>query len=286
MVSAMWVALATMFLFTAEGPLPSGPPACPDPGEVAAQLTRLGVDQDTQPTIEVTGDKMRVMLRGQDGATLGSREVEAPASCHERATVAAVLVATWMGVWPEAPGPAPAPAAPRQEPTPLDPTPRASFGLSFLTAVDGNGLAFGAGADTFIRLHGPLHAALTLIATSEREQPIGPAHVGTMRPAIAVGPALALGRGRVRWQLGATGQAGMLLMRGKGLATVHRTTSATFGAGAFLRVLLAGERFSPFVNLGAVTWFGRQRATLDDAPDTALLPRWDAQLALGLSFSP
>lgn len=286
MVSAMWVALATLLLLTTEGPLPSSPPACPDPEEVAAQLTRLGVNQGTQPTIEVTGDKMRVMLRGQDGATLGSREVEAPASCHERATVAAVLVVTWMGVWPEAPAPAPAPSTPRQEPARPEGTPRASLGLSFLTAIDGNGLAFGAAAETFIRLYAPLHVALMLSAASEREQSIGPAHVGYRRPALAVGPALALGRARVRWQLGASGQVGLLLMRGKGLATVHETTSATFGAGAFLRVLLAGERFSPFVHLGAVTWFGRQRATLDDAPDTAQLPRWDAQLALGVSFSP
>lgn len=285
MVSAMWGALATtLLLFTAEGPRPSSPPACPDPDEVAAQLTRLGVKQEAQPTIEVTGDKMRVMLRGQAGATLGSREVEAPASCHERATVAAVLVATWMGVWPEAPAPVPTP--PRQEPAQPDRTSRASFGLSFLTAVDGNGFAFGAAAETFIRLHGPLHMALALSAASEREQSIGPARVGYRRPAIAVGPVLALGRARVRWQLGASGQVGMLLMRGKGLATVHETISATFGAGAFARVLLAGERFSPFLDLGAVSWFVRQRATLDDAPDTAQLPLWDAHLALGVSFSP
>ena len=155
-----------------------------------------------------------------------------------------------------------------------------------LTALDGNGLAWGAGVETLVRLRGPVHALLALYATTEREQPIGPAQVGYMRPALALGPVLALGRGRLRWQLGATGQAGMLLMRGKGLATAHRTTSAEMGAGAFLRVLLAGTWGTPFVNLGAVTWVGRQRATLDDAPDTAQLPRWDAQLALGVCFSP
>jgi hypothetical protein len=244
------------------------------------------VNQRTQPEIVVVGDRMRVMVRGQDGATLGSREVEAPASCQERATVAAVLVATWMGAWPEAHVSAPTPTAPPDLPAPRDPTPRATIGLSFLTALDGNGLAFGAGADTFIPLHGALHVALTLSATSEREQGIGPAHVGYMRPALAVGPALALGRGRLRWQLGATGQGGMLLMRGKGLSTVHQTTNATFGAGAFLRILFTGRSLSPFASLGTVAWFGHQRATLDDAPDTAQLPRWDAHLSLGASFSP
>jgi hypothetical protein len=56
---------------------------------------------------------------------LGSREVEAPASCHERATVAAVLVATWMGVWPEGPMPVPTPAVRQEVPAPHDPTPLA-----------------------------------------------------------------------------------------------------------------------------------------------------------------
>lgn len=283
----MWVGLlTTLLLSVAETPAPASPPPCPDPDDVAAQLARLGVNQGTQPEIAITGDRMRVALRGPDGAMLGSREVEAPAACHERATVAAVLVATWMGVWPEARAQAPAPPAPRETPAPQDPTPRASFGLSLLTALDGNGLAWGAGVETLIHLLGPVHAVLAVSATTEREQPIGPAHVAYMRPALAVGPVLALGRGRLRWQLGATGQGGMLIMRGKGLATDHRTSSAELGAGAFLRVLLAGTWGTPFVNLGAVTWFGRQRATLDDAPDTAELPRWDAQLALGVCFSP
>jgi hypothetical protein len=283
----MWVAsLMTLLLSLADNPSPSIPPACPDPDDVATQLSRLGVNQGTQPEIAITDNRMRVILRGKDGAILGSREVEASTSCHERANVAAVLVATWMGVWPEARVQAPVPRAPREAPVPHAPPPRAAFGLSLLSTLDRNGVAWGAGAETMFHLHGPVHAVLAVSATTERAQPIGPAQVGYRRPAVTVGPALALGRGRVRWQMGATGQAGVLLMRGKGLATVHRTTSAEFGAGAFLRVLLAGKRFTPFVNLGAGTWFGHQRATLDDAPDSTLLPRWDAQLALGVCFIP
>jgi hypothetical protein len=281
----MWVALATTLVVSlAESPVLSSPLPCPEPADVAAQLSRMGVNQGTQPEIAVMGDRMRVVLRGRDGTMLGSREVEAPAACHERANVAAVLVATWMGVWPEAPRQVPTPAVPQEAPAPHDPL--AAFGISILTAFDSNGLALGAGAETSLHLHGPLLAVASLSATTEREQPIGPAHAGYMRPALAVGPALALGRGRIRWQLGMTGQVGLLLLRGKGLATIHRTTSAEPGAGACLRVLLAGARFTPFAHLGGVYWFGRQSATLDDAPDTAQLPAWDAHLALGVSFSP
>jgi len=98
----MWAALAVMAVSLAEvRPSSSGDPRCPDPSEIEAQLVRLGVGGGTRPEITIADDRMRVVLRGQDGVTLGSREVEAPASCHERATVAAVLVATWMGVWPQ-----------------------------------------------------------------------------------------------------------------------------------------------------------------------------------------
>ncbi len=42
---------------------------------------------------------MQVALRGLDGAVSGAREVAAPASCAERARVAAVLISAWVGAW-------------------------------------------------------------------------------------------------------------------------------------------------------------------------------------------
>lgn len=82
-----------------------GPPtACPAEEAVAAELERLGVSAATEvlgaPEIAIEGTKMRVVFRGRDGSMLGARDVKAPASCHERASLAAVLIAAWVRTWP------------------------------------------------------------------------------------------------------------------------------------------------------------------------------------------
>jgi len=76
---------------------------CPSDSEVKAELLRLGAAPDLNPAITFVGSRMQVLLRGRDGTPIGSREVEAPVTCGERATAAAVFVATWTGIWPEGP---------------------------------------------------------------------------------------------------------------------------------------------------------------------------------------
>ena len=46
---------------------------------------------------------MYVVLRAQDGSMLGARQVTAPETCNQRATVAAVFIAAWVGEWTSAP---------------------------------------------------------------------------------------------------------------------------------------------------------------------------------------
>ena len=55
------------------------------------------------PEITIKDKKMHVVLRSPDGSMLGAREVAAPEACHERATVAAVFIAAWVGEWTTAP---------------------------------------------------------------------------------------------------------------------------------------------------------------------------------------
>ena len=52
---------------------------------------------------------MRIALRSRDGAIIGAREVAAPDGCHERASVAAVFLAAWVGEWSTEPLAAPPP---------------------------------------------------------------------------------------------------------------------------------------------------------------------------------
>ena len=76
-------------------------PSCPSDSQVDAALARLGVAPGLQPAISFERGRMLVLLRGRGGAMMGTREVDAPTDCQERAEVVAVLVASWMGVWPE-----------------------------------------------------------------------------------------------------------------------------------------------------------------------------------------
>ena len=80
---------------------------CPSRDAVAAELDRLGAVAALanlgSPEITVKDTKMRVVLRGRDGSTLGTREVAAPEDCNERATVAAVFIAAWVGAWTTTP---------------------------------------------------------------------------------------------------------------------------------------------------------------------------------------
>ena len=93
-MSLLWAGAITV--------LPAGT-ACPSGEAVAADLDRLGASAalaalgSTEVTVEDA--KMRIVLRGRDGSIIGAREIAAPKACHERASVAAVFIAAWVGAW-------------------------------------------------------------------------------------------------------------------------------------------------------------------------------------------
>jgi len=70
---------------------------------VTAELDRLGASTALAvlgtPEVAIDDKRMRVVLRSRDGSVIGDREVVAPDDCHERASVAAVFIAAWVGVW-------------------------------------------------------------------------------------------------------------------------------------------------------------------------------------------
>jgi hypothetical protein len=281
----MWagVVLATLLAGDlASDPLREQP--CPNSAEVESELARTGVTGVAPPDVEVVGDRMHVLLRGRDGVTVGSREVEAPRSCRERATVAAVLVATWMGIWPE--GPRASGAAPEAVPRPAPPR-RTEIGLTVAGAYDGNAATPGIAFEARRELLGPWWFWLGLSSTAERDRDFGQAKAGYLRPSLDLGPALRLGRGPLQADLAASGRLGAAVMRGKEMPVTHSKTHLVSGASASLRLILASQRWSPFISAATTYWFGGQQLTVDDAAGlTATLPRWDASLGLGLFWSP
>jgi hypothetical protein len=292
-VDLMWVGLVlaatVVSLAGAYSPLPDER-SCPDPGEVEARLAQLGVERGMRPEITVVSDQMHIVLHRHDGLTLGSRTVDAPTSCHERATVAAVMVATWMGVWPAGTKPA-APTAPAgptaasattlSQPSPLARKQGTALGLAVTSSWDGQAFAAGLAVEARWPLAGPLRGFVALSATTEREMAVEPGRAGYLRPALEAGPSLRLGAGSVQGELLLSGKLGLLVLRGKDLPITHVATRAVPGLAAALRVVFVSKTLSPFLSVGSTFWLSRERATLDDDRASAELPRWDATLGLG-----
>jgi hypothetical protein len=264
-------------------------PTCPSEAEVKAELVRLGAERSTYPEISFTGGRMRVVLRGRDGATVGSREVEAPAACRERATVTAVLVATWLGIWPEAPvsaSPSP-PTLPAPPPAPvlMSAVRRTEIGLAVAGGYDGNAAAWAVAIELRRRMAGPWRAWIGLTSTGERERNVGSAMAGYTRPALEMGPAVRLLHGRAQLEVGASARLGAVVVRGKDLPISHLKIHPVPGAASNLRLIWVGEQLSPFIVTTGSYWFGRQQLTLDDDAATADLPRWNAEVGLGLLWA-
>ena len=82
---------------------------CPSENAIGEELDHLGATAALaalgSPEVAVEGTKMRVVLRGRNGAVLGVREMVAPEACNERASVAAVFIAAWVGAWSTEPLP-------------------------------------------------------------------------------------------------------------------------------------------------------------------------------------
>jgi hypothetical protein len=258
--------------------------ACPSPAELKAELARVGAEGVTPPRIDLNGDRMRVVLYDRRGVPVGAREVEAAPTCRERATAAAVLVATWMGIWPQAPN---APTTESATPTPvLADEHRTEIGLTLDGAYDGNVGAFGLTLEARRRLLDALWATLAVGGTTERERSLGGvATAGYLRPAVALGPALRVGHD-VQVDVAAAGRLGLVIVYGKDLPVQYTKFHVIPGVSANVRLLLPGQRFSPFIAVAGTWWIGTQALTLDDVKASAELPRWDLAAGLGCFWSP
>jgi hypothetical protein len=163
---------------------------------------------------------------------------------------------------------------------------KAEYGLALVAAIDSNSTATGIAIEVRERLAGPLRGLVGIAATTERNQNVGPAVAGYLRPALEAGVALRLGHGRLQGEIGASGRLGILFARGKDLSVTHSAAHAAPGASASVRLIIAGKRFSPFLLGTSAYWFGERRLTLDDNSAAAELPRWDFGLGVGLLWSP
>jgi opacity protein-like surface antigen len=278
-------------------------PTCPERHAVEQELDRLGaapaLAQKGTPDITVDDSGMRIVLRGRDGKVLGMREIAAPAACQERAVVAAVVIAAWLGEWsasePRATAPAPPSAtpvlmrAPAPPPAPtVAPRARPRIDLAAFGSVvhDGDVGTWAAGGELAFGLGDRFSVTAQGHTTGERTQALGPGQ--------AAYQSLGLGAG-VSWRrplghtllldAGAGPEVLRTALRGEKLSTPRDATAWSLAIDARIRLGLRLGPVVPFVYGGAAYALARAKLTLDDRPDTLTLSRWNVAAGLGLLFS-
>jgi len=324
MSASLALAMAMFSALAGDGsgaPAPAGD--CPSRQAVEAEIGRLGPARVLAlagtPDVTVQGASMRIVLRGRDGQALGRREVAAPATCPERAVVAAVVIAAWLGEWASAgssaaPTPAalppapPAPAAPpaavaspaARAPAPVGAPPLLTASRTVVPAPgtpvhgelatfafgthDGDVGTWGLGAQAGYGLG----RQLSVIALGEwigaRAQPLGPGQADYRAQRFGAGAALRATRGRLFIDGSAGPQAVRLSVRGEGLVMSRRVVSWGLALDGRVRVGLRLGWIAPFVYTGASYALNTARLTLDNRSDSVTLSRWGFSTGIGLLF--
>jgi hypothetical protein len=278
-------------------------PTCPERHAVEQELDRLGaapaLAQKGTPDVTVDDSGMRIVLRGRDGKVLGMREIAAPAACQERAVVAAVVIAAWLGEWsasePRAAAPAPLPATPVLVRAPAPPPaaataprarPRIDLAAFGSVVHDGDVGTWAAGGELALGLGDRFSVTAQGHATGERTQALGPGQAAYQSLGLGAGVSWRRPLGRtLLLDAGAGPEALRTALRGENLSTRRDATAWSLAIDGRIRLGLRLGPVVPFVHGGAAYALARARLTLDDRPDTLTLSRWNVAAGLGLLFS-
>lgn len=282
--------------------LASPAPTCPERHDVEHELNRLGAAPALAlkgtPDVTVNDSGMHIVLRGRDGKVLGEREVAAPEACQERAVVAAVVIAAWLGEWsagePRAATPRPTAAPPiltAAAPAPPPPSPRRSRLprlelAAFGSAVhDGDAATWAAGGELAYGLGDRFSVTAQGHATGERTQALGPGQAAYQSWGFGAGISWRRRFGRAVLDAGLGPEALRTALQGEGLLTPRRATAWTLAIDGRIRLGLALSRIVPFVYAGTAYGITTTRLTLDDRLDRVTLSHWNVAAGLGLLFS-
>ena len=244
------------------------------------------------------------------GSLSHQRALPAEASCAERATEAAVLIAAWEAdlhadvafppvVAPEPPPLPPAVAVRRESSTPPEMSaisaprvtgPRsldfAVGGELFVAAPPSAGVAPAGAVEAMWSGGGRFRGRLALMVTGTHGLRLAPGAVSWRRAALGAGVVLDLVRRRVSVDLRADALGAALIAQGSGFSADYGATSWQVGGDIGLRVSLPlGPRFAIWADLAAANFPGKERLSVLNVSTTPVLPAWEVQGGLGASFS-
>ncbi|HEY2732209.1 MAG TPA: hypothetical protein VGK52_19850 [Polyangia bacterium] len=299
LTACLWLALQPVVVIESEA-------ACPTATDVAERVTALlpvreKKDAPDLARISDRGDAWIVTLTLPDGTPIAERVLDRAFPCADLASAAAVIIATWESdVHPEF-RPAPLPAPPPRQATPVAVASRpatpaaapsaldvgAAFTGSLAPSPSGAGPALGAlVAANWLPPSRSVGARLALAADAVRELPLGSGRVQWRRIAGALGPTLRLPSARTSWALDlhAEGLVAGLLTTGAGFMKDVSATSIDAGIGGGTRLFWRGRALEPWVELDAGGWLRQQTAFATPGTPSVALPRLELTLALGLSL--
>jgi len=270
---------------------------CPSVGEVRAALDRLGGGAPPRPasfSVYARPDTLRLEFRWGGDADPDIRELPMPGDCGERATSAAIVAASWLGVLPAAP-PA-APPSPMRSPLAVA-TARAPAPTKRSPVWLGLGLGMGAGGGaaasarvelTQDRVRGlPLGWTIAAQGTTPRGHSVGGGSPRWVRPMLAAAATATWQTPRIGWAADLGPVAALTFAWGSGYPSNVTDRAPSFGAAAGLRLQLAGGASRPWIDLRGVRWLTLQRLRVDvasGAPATEDLPAYEGFLTLGWSL--
>jgi hypothetical protein len=293
--------------------------SCPSADAVRASLDVLGGGEPPRSA--------EVMVRNRDGrlviefgwpgsGQVESRELSVAFDCQSRAQAAAVVVASWLGLLPQAslespplglpasepyvgvlpptsPGKAvpPAPASPTVAARPpMEPT-RAWLGLGLGTTA-GGGVVPGLRAE-FSRGRPGTGTEWSWLASTfaslPRARTVGGGTSRWIRPGIGLAGVVSWHSRRLQLSLDLGPLGGLTVAWGEGYPVDQTSQSLTWGWSAGLRGQLVSPSSRFWIDVRAINWLRAQELQHAVQPsgrlDTNSLPSWEAQLMLGWSLS-
>lgn len=300
------IVAATLVATIAASVQVQGPSRCPTPSEVAAVLTDLL--PATEPAlpdvawIEAADDSLQIDLRSTDGDELASRRLTSAGTCGDRATIAAVVIASWIAERnpdlslrqagpraPVAPAPLPAPVTKTDAPAaPPGPENTREFDLSLAlgTSASRAGFVGAARLETSLRgRHFGLHAGFA--AETAHDESILVGHVSWRRFGPWLGPLYTITRRPITVDARAGFILGFTSIAGHGFDVDRQARALAPGLALASRLSATRGWIRPWIEIGGQLWLSPQEITItrQTGPDqSAALPRTEGRLFGGLTI--
>jgi len=301
-IPAMVAALALGLVFATVDI--AGDVSCPTPADVSSRLAELAAPQPGpnaehhRARLSTTERGIHVELQSEAGAHIAERELPVNETCADMAAAVAVVIAAWeadLDPHIDARVNLPAPAAPKPSSTvaiAAAPQPAASpmrfdLGLALIAALAGGQVAPGARIGGWLAPGGwRLGLGVAVSGVTARTESVG-ARVDAARWsrfALAAGPQVRFEAGGMTVDAHAQALAALLRVEGVGLTTTATDSTGQFGTGVGVQVGRPLGNATPWIGADVLFWPGRDRLAIDGLASEGQLPRFELQLALGLSF--